>query len=282
MIYITHGYNEPGFECATCSRVFRTNRACVQHMNDTNHNRPYECQTCSRKFYSQSAADQHMDDTDHWAPEYECETCSRQFHSQSAADQHMQALGHYRNYCKDCDRRFQSENNLWMHLNSKVHRGRSIVCPFCTGTYTTVSGLTHHLERGACPNAPNVNREAIHRFVSSRDPGGTITNKQIAWRDEDSAVYNATDCCFNGDSWECYICHREFCTKNSLNSHLNSPTHKQSVYRCPNTKSVCRKQFSTLAALFNHLENEACAFMRFENVQRRVGNFFQERGLITF
>ncbi|KAG2421807.1 hypothetical protein HFD88_005783 [Aspergillus terreus] len=268
------------FECETCDEQFYYKSDCEQHMEDYDH--WPECETCDRVFRTQRACDQHMDALDHWAVEYECDTCDRTFRSQAAADQHMRALGHYTNYCKACDRHFQNENNLRMHLNSKIHRGQSITCPFCKAHYTTASGLTHHLERGSCPNAPGLNRESIYRMVSARDPGGTITNRQIGWRDEDSGVYKATNRAFNGYLWECYICHKEFNTDTSLNQHLNSPAHKQKVYRCPNVNSVCGKQFSTLAALFGHLESESCEFIRFENVQRRVGDVVQGRGLIAF
>jgi Zinc-finger of C2H2 type len=167
-------------------------------------------------------------------------------------------------------------------LNSKVHRGTNLPCPFCKVNYTSASGLTHHLETGSCPRAPNLNREAILRMVRERDPHGVITNKQIGWREDEDVKYTATSRAFNGSFWECYMCHKEFNTANALNAHLNSPVHKQKVYRCPNLKDKCGKQFVSLAALFNHLESEACAFMRFEKVQQQVGGVLQGQKLIAF
>lgn len=52
-----------------------------------------------------------MDDSEHWV---ECETCPKMFRTERAADQHMMATGHYRNYCRMCDRRFGNENSLKM------------------------------------------------------------------------------------------------------------------------------------------------------------------------
>jgi hypothetical protein len=127
-----------------------------------------------------------------------------------------------------------------------------------------------------------LNRETILCMVRERDRDGVITNKQIEWHKEKNVKYSATNRAFNGSYWECYVCHNEFTTVNALNAHLNSSVHKQKVYRCPNTKSKCGKQFVTLAGLFNHLESEACAFMRFEKVQRQVGNVLQGRKLIAF
>lgn len=299
-------------ECETCTRTFRTQRACNQHMNDLDHWAPvFECETCTREFHSQMAANQHMTAVGHWTPKIPCETCGKKFHTQNAAGQHMNDLGHwapkipcetcnlkfrthnaanqhmekyahYKAYCKDCGVRFQNENNLKMHLNSKIHRGTNVSCPFCKANYATASGLTHHLETGSCPRASKLNRDSILRMVRERDPHGTITKKQIEWHQDEDIKYSATTRAFNGSYWECYLCHSGFNTINALNAHLNSPAHKQKVYRCPNSKAKCGKEFVTLAGLFNHLESEACAFTRFEKVQQQVGNVLQGGKLITF
>jgi hypothetical protein len=133
---------------------------------------------------------------------------------------------------------------------------------------------------GACPNAPKLNRETILLMVRRRDPHGVLTTKQIESDKKKDVTYSATKRAFNGSYWECYICHRHFTAINALDTHLNSPVHKGKVYRCPNSKEECGKQFITLAGLFNHLESEACAFMRFEKVQRQVRNVLCGRMLI--
>ncbi|KAL4862887.1 hypothetical protein BDV12DRAFT_178208 [Aspergillus spectabilis] len=258
-------------QCETCTRAFYTQRSCNQHMDNVGHwASKYECEMCTKTFYTQNAANQHMNAMGHWAPTFACDSCNSMFHTQSAADQHMKASGHYRNYCKSCDRHFQNENNLRMHLTSKIHRGRQMLCPFCKAAYTTASGLVHHLERGSCPKAPNLNRETIHRMIRERDPHGLVTNKQIGWKEEENATYTANSHAWNGSGYECYLCHRTFPKITSLNQHLNSSTHKQHVYHCPNAR--CERSFSTLAALFNHLESESCSFMRFEKVQKSLGD----------
>lgn len=269
-------------ECETCTRTFRTQRACNQHMNDTDHWAPrFECETCTREFLSQNAANQHMNALQHWTPKIPCETCGKMFHTQGAANQHMKDQAHYKNYCKSCDRQFQDENSLRMHLNSNVHRGHNVPCPFCRENYVSASGLTQHIETGSCSRAPNLNREAILRIIRERDPHGIITNKHIEWHKEENVRYVATDRAFNGFYWECYMCHREFDAVNALNAHLNSPAHKQKIYHCPNSKGKCGKQFVSLAGFFNHLESGSCGFMRFEKVQRQVEDVLQGRKLIA-
>ena len=161
-------------------------------------------------------------------------------------------------------------------MNSKLHRGATVSCPFCGNNYTSASGLAHHLETGSCLRAPQLNRETILRIVRERDPHGAITLKH----DGTTGTYSATDLAWNGSAWECYICHRCFNSANALNQHANSPAHQQKIYHCPNRQ--CPKEFVSLAALFNHLESETCAFMRFEKVQSSVNGIINSNRLITF
>lgn len=116
-------------------------------------------------------------------------------------------------------------------------------------------------------------------MVNEKDQNGLITNKKIGWYDE-STQYQATEQAFNGQHWECYLCHRRFNTIAGLNQHLNSSAHKQQIYHCPSYR--CYKEFTALAGLFNHLESESCGYMRFERVQKKVQQVFRGGKLITF
>lgn len=106
--------------------------------------------------------------------------------------------------------------------------------------------------------------------------------KQIGWRSQDNAEYQVTQDAYHRGSWVCYLCQRNFATSQALNQHINSPAHQQDLYHCPNTNRVCNKEFSTLAALFNHLESESCGYIRFANVQQKVGHVLHGRGMIAF
>lgn len=268
------------FEYASCYDEFYDQEDCDGHMDDYAH--WAECKTCDRQFRSQRAAEQHMNALNHW-PRYECETCTREFDSDAARDQHMRAQKHFERYCPDCDRHFTNANCLRMHLNSKIHRGTTVLCPFCKSAFGTASGACTHLESGACPRAPSLNRETIYKIVRENDRNGMITNKLIGWKeDEERDKWEVNPNAYNGNMWECYYCHREFSTASSLKSHLNSPVHKQKVYHCPNKRGSCDKQFITLAALFSHLESESCGLTRFENVQKGYQGIVTGRGLIAF
>jgi DNA-directed RNA polymerase subunit RPC12/RpoP len=263
-------------ECETCDREFGSQQAAIQHMDALNHWGPrYECDTCDREFFTQRSADQHMDDKGHWEPQFECESCNKKFHTQLSADQHMDARNHHkRHHCHDCSKSFQNENALRMHLSSSTHRGKNVACPFCKTALTSASGLSHHLETGSCPRAPNINHHTIFGAISQRDPKSLLTNKLLTY--PDSNIQNiATHATWNGSSYECYLCHRKHNTLRALNQHLNSPVHSEKLYHCPNCS--CNRQFVRLASLFNHLESESCKFVRFERVQQQVHNLITGR-----
>lgn len=111
-----------------------------------------------------------------------------------------------------------------------------------------------------------MNRDSVLRIIQAADRKGLITNKQIEWNEAENVEYIVTNRAFNGDFWECYICHRGFNTSRALTQHLNSPVHKQKAYHCPGYN--CSKEFNSLAALLSHFESESCGYMRFERVQQ--------------
>ncbi|KAJ4292902.1 hypothetical protein N0V88_005562 [Collariella sp. IMI 366227] len=271
------------FECGTCDKVFPAGwRARKQHCEATGHEIPdFECDSCDAYFSSEQARQRHMRAKGHFdcysvqeSPDWECHCCDDWFWTEQECIDHM-VVNHL--YCSDCNRYFMNYNNIKQHLNSKIHRGSTISCPFCSTTYTTAAGMTHHLERGACPRAPNLNRDEIYRFVRSKDPNGLISKHAITW---ESTTYSATGHAWNGSCYECYFCRRGFGSLTALNQHLNSPAHQKALYHCP--KPGCRTEFKTLGAIINHLESESCGAMRFETVQRRIGDIVSGNRLIRF
>lgn len=135
----------------------------------------------------------------------------------------------------------------------------------------TATGIIHHLERGSCPNAP-LNREKLWRIVRERDPHGVISKHLLEWEGSVERKLEATSQAYDpyNDTWDCCLCNRWFCTKQALDQHLSSPIHQQNLYHCPN--SICRKEFTTLAAAVNHMESESCGYRRFNEVQHAMKN----------
>ncbi|KAF1842045.1 uncharacterized protein K460DRAFT_293869 [Cucurbitaria berberidis CBS 394.84] len=266
-------------DCEICNRTFINWHAAVQHMNAVGH---WECEMCDAEFYSREAAFDHMDDYNHYRPAFACEGCNAAFDTPGEAKRHMHLKGHWRtHWCGECQRGFESEPNLKAHLNSNVHRGNGIACPFCKRGFTTATGVTHHLETGSCSKARSLNRDTILTEVRRRDPNHLITKKLLTYPGSSSTI-TATSASWNSDIglYECYLCHKGFRELKSLNNHVNSPAHKERVYHCPGR--ACGREFRALAPLFNHLESETCGAVRFDAVQRNVGGFLSGQRLIGF
>jgi len=157
-------------------------------------------------------------------------------------------------------------------MRSRTHVGNKMECPFCTGSFTTASGVTIHLESGNCPSG--MNRQQINEAIRNLDRNNVATKRMITlpgYGNGQSSM--ATERSWNGDAYECYICEREFGALNALNQHLASPVHEQKVYHCP--KGSCGSEFKLLSGLIAHFESESCGLFRFQQVQRQARNGVQ-------
>ncbi|KAK6855822.1 hypothetical protein PG995_007973 [Apiospora arundinis] len=265
------------WECGSCYKSFNTWQSRDNHVRSTGHRWPdLECDSCSRTFGSEAARFQHMNDLDHF--EFDCHRCNSTWPTKDQLADHEHED---HNYCAECDREFQSYNNLNQHLRSSRHQGHNIKCPFCKNSWATATGLTHHLESGSCTVASGLNRDTLYKFVRSKDTGGVFTKNLIGYHG--STHYEANENSYNAyrGCYECYLCHRAFSLLHGLNQHLNSPIHQQSLYHCPN-RGGCGKEFKSLAAIINHLESESCGFTRFENVQRGIQSVVSGDRMIMF
>ncbi|KAI1093518.1 hypothetical protein F5B19DRAFT_124203 [Rostrohypoxylon terebratum] len=236
----------------------------------------WACETCPKRFGTYHALTQHARALGHSARQYDCRSCEFTFPNNEERRCH-EAEEH--SYCTECNRGFQNANNLRMHLHSRKHQGANLKCPFCKIGFTSATGLAHHLEQGSCRVATGLDRDKVYAAVRAKDPDGVLSKKLIGWHG--SATYEATSSAWNGDAWECYLCHKCFNTINGLNNHLSSPFHQRALYHCPN-RNRCGRDFKTLAAVMNHLESESCGFSRFEAVQNTVSNVVSGDRLLTF
>ncbi|VUC35391.1 unnamed protein product [Clonostachys rosea] len=261
----------------------------------------YECGSCDRLFWAGwKARDQHCVATGHDFPDFECDTC-HYISTMNRAGAGTWTSGAIRTLLlslampairsSQLRRRPNSTRQKFttdaahaieassIHLNSSVHRQTSVTCPFCKSQHGTATGLVHHLERGACPQAP-LDRDSLYRAVRRYDPQGVVSKKLLEWNG--SSSYSANDRAWNPyvEAYECYLCNRLFNTLNGLNQHLNSPLHQQALYHCPNPS--CRRDFTTLAATINHLESESCGFMKFRAVQTNVERIVNPNRMLQF
>ena len=124
-----------------------------------------------------------------------------------------------------------------------------------------------HLESGTCKSG--VNRQKVNQYVRQLDRNNVITKpSRLLTASDDVTTCIATGASWNGQTYECVVCHKDFGTLRDLNQHLASPRHQAKVYKCP--LSTCQVPFRTLSALWQHIESEKCGISKFKAVQRAV------------
>lgn len=135
-----------------------------------------------------------------------------------------------------------------------------------------MGALALHLEGGKCESGAT--RHTLDQSVAERDPGHFVTNpnRMITGSTQTWATQRA----WNGHSFECYFCHKDFRTLPGLNQHLASPAHEQPIYRCPpHLDNNYGMHFKALSALYQHIESGSCGVIRFRVVQDKMNELVQ-------
>ncbi|KAI9454521.1 hypothetical protein F5148DRAFT_1151681 [Russula earlei] len=269
--------------CRECDRHFRFDESRRQHM-DAKH---WYCRLHDKVFKSEAGLESHYkqssdhnlcsecgadfdDANDLWEHAEEdhdaCRQCQEIFDSRAELRSHDRDV---HTYCTDCQRGFLNGNNLRQHLDSKIHQPANVRCPGrgCGRLFISHGALTLHFESGTCPSG--MTRGELNRLVVRADRNNYITNPdrlltgplgqplaKSTW---------ATELSWNGEEYECFLCHSTFATLGRLNLHLQSPRHEEKIYRCP--KSDCRTQFVTLSGLCQHVEGGSCGVRIFRRVR---------------
>ena len=55
---------------------------------------------------------------------------------------------------------------------------------------------------------------------------------------------------------------------------------QKALYHCPNRS--CDREFKVFTSLINHLESESCGFIRFQAVQKKLGDIVSSKRRIQF
>jgi hypothetical protein len=108
------------------------------------------------------------------------------------------------------------------------------------------------------------------------DPSRLLTSGTAS----DNTRYYASSRSWNGNGYECYLCHKSYTLLASLNQHLASPVHQDKIYICPS--STCRSRFTALSALCQHIESEKCGVSKFKVVQHTMDSLLGQMGRLTF
>jgi len=238
------------------------------------------CDRCARYFPHNRALQQHLENSSfHWI----CDDCGLDYpNKESRRNHYIQSKNHH--YCGVHDQHFQNQNNLQQHLNSRHHQLSNVKCPGygCNRSFISPAALILHFESGTCSSG--LTRAELDRRVVRADRNHLITNPDRlicgpGGCEPPTTTWQATEYSWNGMEYECYLCHKGFGTLNRLNQHLQSPFHKEKIYRCP--KSDCRIEFKTLSALFQHVEGGSCGVQRFRQVRDAMDRLTRSVNALT-
>lgn len=124
--------------------------------------------------------------------------------------------------------------------------------------------IAHHIESGACHN---ISRHQVTAAVHSLKIAPPISISHRLTQGPSTTVISchATELAYNFyvNAYECYLCHRNFWTLLALNQHLGSAAHDQDEFKCPE----CKRRFTLVSGLIQHIESEVCGLARFQQVQ---------------
>ncbi|KAI5994886.1 hypothetical protein F5J12DRAFT_856392 [Pisolithus orientalis] len=248
--------------CDDCGTDFSSWRGLKEHwVQSPDHD---YCQYCDEHFPAWSYL------IDHYRNHHGyCETRNRIFKNENGLHEHNRQ-SHQDRYCVSCRRIFRSENNLNSHLNSSIHKPKDVKCPLCDMAFVSKSAVILHLESGSCQSG--VNRQKVNQYVRQMDRSNVITNpsRLLTGGDDTTVDYIASERSWNGQAYECVLCHSRFAALLDLNRHLASPRHQDKIYKCP--LGSCGIHFCTLSALCQHVESESCGIMKIQVVRHTLDN----------
>ncbi|KAF9025404.1 hypothetical protein BDZ89DRAFT_1102270 [Hymenopellis radicata] len=257
--------------CSQCRRTFVSKDALYDHCFDkTDH---HYCDDCERLFVtdevlqhsdsdesdteSEESDDSEDDDQTH------CASCKRMFVCKEALYQHLIASSAH-NWCFLCSKDFQSAQALSEVANN--------TCPLCPRVFKAPSSIAHHIEKGGCNS--QITRHHVTAAIHALKIHPTISIARRIKGSSPTAVnvtttysYSATELALNRRTgeYECYICRHGFGTLVSLNTHLASAAHDAKQFKCPH--KTCRRKFTLISALIQHIESEACGLAKFRTVE---------------
>ncbi|KAI5994885.1 hypothetical protein F5J12DRAFT_856388 [Pisolithus orientalis] len=118
-----------------------------------------------------------------------CHWCDTVLKGQRGLDDHNKSC-HY--CCRECGRRFRTENGHRHHLRSKAHRKADIPCR-CGRSFISSAAWILHFERGVCPIMPNIDRYLVKQHVREIERCGRGRRLLVTDHDHEDRVYRCPD-----------------------------------------------------------------------------------------
>ncbi|KAH6884303.1 hypothetical protein BKA70DRAFT_1339598 [Coprinopsis sp. MPI-PUGE-AT-0042] len=279
--------------CDLCDREFKTEDGLEKHCNSAVAHRT--CDPCNRVFDTVSGYETHCDKSlkhrQRTNQSVECHFCDRVFKSPSAYAQHIESGVH---------------KVTRHHVTQAVHSLRvvpQITLPISQfnapppsttrieswddewavdadtssalddGWEATISAAPQPVEAGpplreeGCAAATGA---AITGPLAVAAHGPRQTSfgfGQLAFPIFTITEYIPADFIHLGIPYACHLCFQTFRNVFALTMHMNSAAHDPDAFVCPNAK--CRKQFTLISGLMQHIESGTCGLASRQEVYQR-------------
>ena len=230
-----------GIACELCFKKFAYQSTLHQHMlshtvdseksfGDSDVT-AFGCSVCNTSYTSTVALNEHI--MTHWTDNvgsvYKCQLCSEQFELVAALESHVSDVhtaGQLRYECSDCEKSFNSEINLKLHM--RIHTDDVLLCTICSKTFVFPSALKYHM--------------AFHS--GEKLFGCSVCGKRFT----NSHTLSTHELIHSGDKpFVCETCGKAFRQKIHLIQHWRVHTNMK-PYRC----SVCGKAYRQRVDLRYH------------------------------
>ena len=221
--------NPTDFNCDQCGRSVHTSRkALVRHTELVHYEQSHKCTDCGKCFTRKDSLLSHKSEVQD--PDiYECKNCDTKFSRIKSLDRHMK-IAHENTMqytCIQCGKNFNREDNLLRHR--KVHEAGPNVeftCEYCDKTFGVKAHFVRHTK---CI----INNDGSAKFVCNQCEKNFCTSKLLrAHFNSQHRQFKCERCLFVFCSKNalllhiqyqqllyCKECEKNFCNKNSINSH---------------------------------------------------------------
>ncbi|XP_063879690.1 zinc finger protein 729-like [Scylla paramamosain] len=199
------------FPCASCSHVYSSNEALLNHLMVHHSESSHSCHMCAEPFTKQIQLKNHLVTHSTSTPHIcQVDRCHKMFRSEGLLRNHVARRHHGLHYdCPVCDRKFSLESDQIRHVATHSN-GSSMTCEECGRNFRSEALLERHLvthtqekpyECGVCQHATST-RHQIMRHIQSEHDLPDVSSHVIVNR------------------WRCSMCGKMFVVRNSIMRHL--------------------------------------------------------------